>query len=94
MLPRHGESSGPGVMSSLSHWTRECTFKIESVFLGGSWHYQLWFNKDDRVVDLGVYSYPSTAAGSIAQGEHDQALGFAASKLDVPVLLKDWNGLA
>ncbi len=75
-----------------SHWTSDGTFKIELVILGGSDHYQLWFNKDDLSINLGVYSYPFTAAESIGRGDHDQALGFAASKLGVPAALKDWNG--
>lgn len=88
------QQRGPGMAGGWSHWTPEGTFKIEPVILGGSWHYRLWFNKNDLISDLGVYSYASTAAESIGQGNHDQALGFAASKLGVPVLLKDWNGFA
>ncbi len=93
MLPQALESLGGASMKNwVSHWTSDGTFKIELVILGGSDHYQLWFNKDDLSINLGVYSYPFTAAESIGRGDHDQALGFAASKLGVPAALKDWNG--
>jgi hypothetical protein len=71
-----------------THWTNKGTFKITPVMLGGSSHCELWFND----VRLGTYSYVFTAASSIGTGEHDQALGFAASKLGVPELARDWNG--
>ncbi len=77
-------------MKAWTHWTREGTFRIEPVILSGSWFYKLWLNK----VDLGVYGYAFTAAASINQGAHDEALGFGASKLGVPAAVKDWNGLA
>lgn len=73
---------------TITHWTKEGTFKIEWVILGGSWHYRLWCN----TTDLGVYSYPFTAAESIGLGKHDQALGFSASSLGVPPAISDWNG--
>lgn len=77
-------------MKGWSHWTPEGTFKIEPVILGGSWHYQLRF----KGALLATYSYASTAAESIGNGEHDQALGFAASKLSVPSSPQGWNGFS
>lgn len=71
-----------------THWTNKGVFKIVPVMLGGSPHSELWFNDRRR----GTYSYVYTAAESISRGEHDQALGFEASKLGVPVMAGDWNG--
>ncbi len=76
-----------------SHWTKVGTFLIEQVFVAGSWNYRLWFEKDKIKTDLGPYIYASTAAESIGAGEHDQALGFKASGLNVPSKFTDWNGL-
>lgn len=82
-----------------SHWTREGTFKIAPKMLGGSWHFELWFKEkvaNDRVakdIFLATYSFPSTAAQSISEGEHDQALGFLASALFVPKDHGEWNNL-
>src|ERR1700731_782616 len=69
-----------------SYRTTKGTFRIERVFLGGSPHAVLWL--DDTY--LGPYSYAPTAAESIARGDHDRVLGFAASKLNVPAQLHDW----
>jgi hypothetical protein len=74
--------------TELKHWTNKGTFKIEQVFVGGSWNYRLWHNE----TDLGLYNNPYTAARSIGEGQHDQTLGFSASLLGVPPTLKDWNG--
>jgi hypothetical protein len=79
-------------MNGWSHWTNRGTFLIEVVSAGGSWMCRLWHEKDKSKTDLGLYFYPSTAARSIGQGEHDQALGFAASSLSVPPTVEGWNG--
>ena len=71
-----------------THWTNKGTFKIVPVMLGGSPHCELWLNE----TRLGTYSYVFTASASISNGEHDQTLGFEASKLGVPESAADWNG--
>ena len=76
---------------SISHWTREGTFLIEQVYVGGSWMLRLWHEKDQNKTDLGLYFSLLAAAQSISSGMHDQKLGFAASALGVPLAVKDWN---
>ena len=76
--------------ANVTHWTSKGVFKIEAVILGGSFFCELWFG-DRR---LATYAYGITAAESISRGDHDQALGFKASELGVPSLVKDWNNLA
>lgn len=78
------------MVDDLTHWTREGTFKLKLVTLAASYFVEPWLN-DTR---LGTYGYPSTAAGSISRGEHDDALGFAASALNVPTNPADWNSSA
>lgn len=91
-------SDDPGrlpTLRSFSHWTREGTFQIHPISLGGSLLYRLWFEKDGRFINLGPYSNPLTAAESISLGEHDYdpALWFVASQLGIPPSPWGWNGL-
>jgi hypothetical protein len=76
---------------TVTHWTNQGTFLIEEVFIGGSWNYHLWHEKDKNKTDLKLFTDFDTAAESIGQGKHDEALGFAASALGVPPLVKNWN---
>jgi hypothetical protein len=77
-------------MITWTHWTREGTVKIETVILLGALHFRLWFGE----TDLGVYLSLITAATSIGEGKHDQRLGLAVSRLEVPPSPNDWNGLS
>lgn len=69
------------------HWTKQGTFRINAAILGGSWHFILSLNDKQ----IGTYSYLFSAAESIGRGDHDQELGFPASRLDVPTNPESWN---
>ena len=66
----------PKQLTGWSYRVGRGTFRITEKWLLGLRLYSLTFDN----IELGSFTYADLAADSIVQGEHDERLGFAASK--------------